>query len=160
MRPSNALVTVLSLPSNKSLVSPPESVSHFNKRLAEGVEVAPVGICRGSARPTAPYLRAEQNDGDLVDRIGSDDVEAGVGLAAFVIGGEELFLLDHDKRLNRKGAMLRTVDDLPDYGQVDCNHNKSCEQTDRQYQSVLFRIGQRDQGDHKRREDVAQGNRG
>jgi hypothetical protein len=51
------------------------------------------------------------------------------GVAAFLRAGEERFLLDHDKRLSRKEAM--PANDVPDYGQVDCNYNESYEQTDR-----------------------------
>ena len=58
---------------------------------------------------------AEVGDGFVIRREPSGQPHhLKTGVAAFVIGGEELFSLDHDKRLNRKEAMLCTADDLPD----------------------------------------------
>ena len=49
------------------------------------------------------------------------------------------------------------MDHLPNHRDIDRNNGQPYKETDCEHQPVLFGIGQRDQGDHKRREDVLKG---
>jgi hypothetical protein len=55
---------------------------------------------------------------------------------------------------------LRAHDYLPDRPKLDRQHDDGDEQRDREQEPVLLEIGQGDQGDQHRGNDVAQGNRG
>ena len=54
---------------------------------------------------------------------------------------------------------FRAEDGLPDHGQLHRQHDDAGQQRDREQEPVLLEIGQRDQGDHKGGDDVAQRDR-
>ena len=64
-----------------------------------------------------------------------------------------------DDKLPEADDPLRAEDCPPDHHQLDDQHNDGGQQGDREKETILLQIGQRNQGDHQGGDDVAQGER-